>query len=518
MQQRYEIRKITYIYVYLFTVLQYYTTENNKHEMMENNKIHFSNRNDIEEKDKKSEYSIPNEKIQFSNINDIYLNKTALAPMVRVNTLPFRLLSREQGCSLLYSEEIIAKKLKKCERRINIDGTIQIIDTNNSNKLILHTYKNEPLIIQLGVSDGIDAIQATEIIANDCIGIDINMGCPKLFSLQGKMGSALLYEPEKVHDIITSLKRNYNLPISCKIRMLSNTSSTMNLIRAIEHMGVNSIAIHARYKDDRSSYTALPYQQLPDIISSTVRVPIQYNGDVFSIDDIYTYRYVSKSPSIMIARGALWNPSIFSISWDIISKFLYKSIDTIYDIPINFPILKSLPSVTQDSFQKQFSPITFLDKWDTKSILQKYLFTNQYKRDSIEYTNTTMLPIIYNIHRLLYHSKNLQYNISIVRYIFMEMLKYNSLISGSILSSINGIKNYNELEDIIASIESLLSKEYSVPFPMKKFKSRDCLRSCTASHNKSTKKRKEISILNSLDCKNDIISNQWRDLCYRPIL
>uniref|UniRef100_A0A0A9WRI0 tRNA-dihydrouridine(20) synthase [NAD(P)+]-like protein n=1 Tax=Lygus hesperus TaxID=30085 RepID=A0A0A9WRI0_LYGHE len=148
------------------------------------------------EDDNKAKYDIPKNALQFTSVEDMYTNRAVLAPMVRVNILPFRILAREYGCSLLYSEEIIAKKLKQCIQTVGSDGTIKVIDPKNANKVILHTYVNEPLIVQLGVSNGIDAVQAAEIVSNNCKGIDINMGCPKLFSLQGDMGSALLHKPE----------------------------------------------------------------------------------------------------------------------------------------------------------------------------------------------------------------------------------------------------------------------------------------------------------------------------------
>uniref|UniRef100_F6GYZ0 tRNA-dihydrouridine(20) synthase [NAD(P)+]-like n=1 Tax=Vitis vinifera TaxID=29760 RepID=F6GYZ0_VITVI len=46
-------------------------------------------------------------------------NRLVLAPMVRVGTLPFRLLAAQYGADITYGEEIIDHKLIKCERRLN---------------------------------------------------------------------------------------------------------------------------------------------------------------------------------------------------------------------------------------------------------------------------------------------------------------------------------------------------------------------------------------------------------------
>ena len=51
---------------------------------------------------------------------------------------------------------------------------------------------------------------------NDVAGIDINMGCPKEFSIKGGMGAALLQQPEKVRDILTTLVKGVKIPVTCK--------------------------------------------------------------------------------------------------------------------------------------------------------------------------------------------------------------------------------------------------------------------------------------------------------------
>ncbi len=69
---------------------------------------------------------------------------------------------------------------------------------------MLQIHKNrekDRLIVQLGTSDGQRALKAAQLVEKDVAGIDINMGCPKKFSIQGGMGSALLDHPEKVKQV-----------------------------------------------------------------------------------------------------------------------------------------------------------------------------------------------------------------------------------------------------------------------------------------------------------------------------
>jgi tRNA-dihydrouridine synthase 2 len=52
--------------------------------------------------------------------------------------------------------------------------------------------------------------------------VDINMGCPKPFSIKGGMGAALLSQPAKIRDILTTLVKNVCIPVTCKIRVLES--------------------------------------------------------------------------------------------------------------------------------------------------------------------------------------------------------------------------------------------------------------------------------------------------------
>lgn len=79
-------------------------------------------------------------------------------------------------------------------------------------------------VLQLGASDSVSALKAAEVAARDFTVVDINMGCPKHFSVHAGMGAGLLKTPEVAADIIQTLKRNLSVPISCKIRWAATPS------------------------------------------------------------------------------------------------------------------------------------------------------------------------------------------------------------------------------------------------------------------------------------------------------
>ncbi|KAK7360978.1 hypothetical protein VNO77_02999 [Canavalia gladiata] len=241
-----------------------------------------------------------------------YRNKLVLAPMVRVGTLPFRLLAAQYGADITYGEEIIDHKMVKCERRINEHiGSTDFVEKGTEN-VVFRTCEQEKdrVVFQIGTSDAVRALTAAQLVCNDVAAIDINMGCPRSFSLSGGMGAALLSKPELIHDILTTLRRNLNTPVTCKIRLLKSPHDTVELARRIEKTGVSALAVHGRKVPDRPRDPA-KWNEIADVVSA-LSIPVIANGDVFEYDDFQRIKSATGASSVMVARGALWNASIFS--------------------------------------------------------------------------------------------------------------------------------------------------------------------------------------------------------------
>ncbi|KAL2241475.1 UNVERIFIED_CONTAM: tRNA-dihydrouridine(20) synthase NAD(P)+-like protein, partial [Sesamum indicum] len=263
-----------------------------------------------------------------------YRNKLVLAPMVRVvsaGTLPFRLLAAEYGADITYGEEIIDHKLLKCERRINdVLGTIDVVE-KGTDSVVFRTCSEEKnrVVFQMGTSDAVRALRAAQNVCMDVAAVDINMGCPKSFSISGGMGAALLTKPDLIHDILTTLKRNLNTPVTCKIRLLKSTQDTVELARRIEKTGVSALAVHGRKVADRPRDPA-KWSEIADVVAA-VSIPVIANGDVFEYEDFERIKVATGASSVMVARGALWNASIFSpkgkLPWeDVKREYVSKSI------------------------------------------------------------------------------------------------------------------------------------------------------------------------------------------------
>jgi tRNA-dihydrouridine synthase 2 len=240
-----------------------------------------------------------------------YRGKLILAPMVRTGTLAFRLLAKSYGADIVYSEELVDRKLVQTKRVENEErGTVEYI-LEKDNTIVWSTCDLDTVsVVQLGTASEEYAVKAAQHLYRDYDAVDVNMGCPERFSTQGGMGAALLVDRERVKQVLSGLVRNIDKPVTCKIRLLEKLEDTIDLVKSIEMMGVKAIAVHGRYIPQRPRQPA--YMSLIKHLSDVVSIPMIANGDVYKYEDVETTKEVTGCDSVMIARGALVNCSIFS--------------------------------------------------------------------------------------------------------------------------------------------------------------------------------------------------------------
>lgn len=243
-----------------------------------------------------------------------YANKVILAPMVRVGTLPTRLMALRHGADIVYTEEMIDWKLLKTYRQENVVlGTVDYIDKYDGN-VVFRTcsLERDRVVLQLGTANAERALKVAKMVENDVAAIDINMGCPKEFSIKGGMGAALMADRERAKCILKTLVDNVSVPVTCKIRLLNDLDETIALVKEFEALGIAAIAVHGRKKTERPQH-AVNTEAIRRIAES-VSIPVIANGGSREIErykDIAKFKELCGASSVMIARAAEWNVTIF---------------------------------------------------------------------------------------------------------------------------------------------------------------------------------------------------------------
>ena len=136
--------------------------------------------------------------------------------------------------------------------------------------------ERDRVVLQLGTCDATRALKVARLVENDVAGIDINMGCPKRFSILGGMGAALLKQPEKARDILKGLVEGLKIPVTCKIRVLGSVEETLKLCDTLVGTGIAAITVHGRTVDERPQHPNR--NQVLKKVSEYLNIPVIANG------------------------------------------------------------------------------------------------------------------------------------------------------------------------------------------------------------------------------------------------
>ena len=226
-------------------------------------------------------------------------NEVFLSPMAGVTDLPFRLICKEKGCGMLYTEMINAKAL--------------CYDDENTKKMLNLEDDGHPVAVQIFGSDPEYMGKAASIMnqyTNDIL--DINMGCPAPKVIKNGDGSALMRNPKLAAEVLTAVVKNSEKPVTLKIRKGwdDNSVNAVEIAKIAEECGISALAIHGRTREQ--FYSGKADWDIIAEIKQSINIPVIGNGDVFDVQDAVNMLEKTKCDAIMIGRGSQGNPWIFN--------------------------------------------------------------------------------------------------------------------------------------------------------------------------------------------------------------
>jgi len=221
-----------------------------------------------------------------------------LSPMAGFSDIPYRLICREFGASLSYTEVV------------SMDGVLW----NNKKTFRLLDFKPEerPVTFQILGNDEDKLTEACRIIEQ--LGpdiIDINMGC-SVSDIAGKgAGAGMLNSPQKIARLFQKLNNALSVPVTGKIRLGwdHKTRNYLEVARILEENGASLIAVHGRTRSQ--FFTGKADWDAIAEVKQLVRIPVIANGDVKCTQDIRQIKKTTGCDGVMIGRAAIGHPWIF---------------------------------------------------------------------------------------------------------------------------------------------------------------------------------------------------------------
>ncbi len=239
-------------------------------------------------------------------IGNIDVGFLSLAPMAGVTDMPFRLLCKEQGADLIYTEMVSAKGIH--------------YNNTNTKDMLLVDDRERPIALQLfGSEPDIMAETAKRIEDRNFDIFDINMGCPVPKVVNNGEGSAMMKNVKLAAEVVNAMVKAVKKPVTVKIRkgFAAGDANAPEFAKAMEEAGAAAIAVHGRTREQY--YSGKADWDIIAAVKQNVSIPVIGNGDIFTPQDAERMLKYTGCDGIMVARGAQGNPWIFSS----IKEYLY---------------------------------------------------------------------------------------------------------------------------------------------------------------------------------------------------
>lgn len=212
---------------------------------------------------------------------------------------PFGLICKKFGALVIFREMVSADAI--------------VHGNEKTFKMLAINKKERPVIQQIFGKDPQIMAEAAKIICKISApdGIDINMGCPMQKVTKNFHGAALMKDPTLAAKIVREVKRAVSAPVSVKMRLgWAKPDEILSFAPLIEKAGADLISIHGRTK--KHGYAGEADWEMIGRAKKILKIPVLANGGIFIREDIFKCLETTKADGVLIARGALGNPWIFS--------------------------------------------------------------------------------------------------------------------------------------------------------------------------------------------------------------
>ncbi len=226
-------------------------------------------------------------------------NPLVLGPMAGVTDWAFRTVCAELGANITVTEMVSSRALVYKDKK-----SAALLKKTSTGVCGAQIFGNDPEIMAQG------AILALEI--SGCDFLDINMGCPMPKIANSGDGCGLMRTPELAEQIVRSVKRAVDVPVTVKCRLGWDKGSinVLDFTKRMEDAGAAMIAVHGRTRS--MLYSGVADWDTIAKVKQQLSVPVIANGDIVSPENALRCIKWTGADGIMIGRATFGDPWIFS--------------------------------------------------------------------------------------------------------------------------------------------------------------------------------------------------------------
>lgn len=223
-----------------------------------------------------------------------------LAPMEDVTDPSFRLMCREQGAAMVYTEFVSAEALVR-----NINSTTRKLTINDAER---------PVAIQIYGREAADMVEAARMVEEAKPDIlDINFGCPVKKVASKGAGAGMLRDIPKMLAITEAVVKAVNIPVTVKTRLGWDCENKIitELAPRLQDCGIQALTVHGRTRSQM--YTGQADWTLIGKLKEDphIHIPIIGNGDITTPEEARDAFDRYGVDAVMIGRASFGAPWIF---------------------------------------------------------------------------------------------------------------------------------------------------------------------------------------------------------------
>lgn len=232
-------------------------------------------------------------------------NPFLMAPMAGVTDAAYRLVMRQGGAALAYTEMVSVAGI-----HYGGDKTWELVEPSAPEPdIAVQLFGSKPDQFREA------SAKVAERLGDRLALVDVNMACPVPKVTRKGEGSALLDDPERAAQVLRACQEGLSgtgVPVTCKIRRGRRMGEEVapDFARAMEQAGASAVAVHGRFA--QQLYRGQADWGCVARVAQAVSVPVVGSGDVLTAEGANRMLAETGASAVMVARGSYGNPWLFA--------------------------------------------------------------------------------------------------------------------------------------------------------------------------------------------------------------